>query len=305
MAETSAIEWTDATVNFWWGCTKVSPACDNCYAEDWNALRGNGEWGPNAPRRVIEGARASLQRLNRKAPGFIAMHGRHPRVFMHSMSDLFDNEVSDTLRHEALNEAEKAALCHIQIVTKRIANVEKMVPSHWLEGCWPKHVGLMVSVCQQREAKRDFPRLIALKKRFSLPWIGTSMEPLIEPVDIDDWAADLDWVIVGGESGRNARPMHPTWAGQIMRTCRRRGAAFFFKNGVNGFPNTKPRRTSTPRCAARRWKEDRCPPIRTISPPSASTTAPSSALARSAPARCWKASCAAPFPRNCWHEAFP
>lgn len=236
MAETSAIEWTDATVNFWWGCTKVSPACDNCYAEDWNALRGNGEWGPNAPRRVIEGARASLQRLNRKAPGFIAMHGRRPRVFMHSMSDLFDNEVSDTLRHEALNEAEKAALCHIQIVTKRIANVEKMVPSHWLEGCWPKHVGLMVSVCQQREAKRDFPRLIALKKHFALPWIGTSMEPLIEPVDIDDWAAELDWVIVGGESGRNARPMHPAWVGQIMRTCRRRGAAFFFKQWGEWLP---------------------------------------------------------------------
>lgn len=46
MAETSAIEWCDATVNFWWGCTKVSPGCDHCYAESWNAFRGTGEWGP-------------------------------------------------------------------------------------------------------------------------------------------------------------------------------------------------------------------------------------------------------------------
>ena len=235
MAETSAIEWTDATVNFWWGCTKVSPACDHCYAEAWNDFRGNGQWGPNADRRIIKGARNLLRAINRGAGSFITKMGRRPRVFMHSMSDVFDNEVSDNLRHEALTEARHAAQCHILIVTKRVSNIEKMVLGHW-SGAWPKHIGIIISVCNQREANRDIPRLIALKKRFGLPWIGLSMEPLLEPVVIDDWVRDLDWVIVGGESGRNARPMHPRWAGQIMRSCRNAGTAFFFKQWGEWLP---------------------------------------------------------------------
>lgn len=236
MAETSAIQWTDATVNFWWGCTKVSPACDHCYAEEWNAFRGNGEWGPNAPRRVIKGARALLRKMHFRSDDFIAEHSRRQRVFMHSMSDIFDNEVSAELRIDALDAAEAAPGVNIQIVTKRVSNVEKMVPFHWLEGQWPKHIGLMISVCNQREANRDIPRLIELKKRLGIPWIGVSMEPLLEPVKIDEWAKDLDWVIVGGESGRNARPMHPAWAGAIMRACRRAGTAFFFKQWGEWLP---------------------------------------------------------------------
>lgn len=236
MAETSAIQWTDATVNFWWGCTKVSPACDHCYAESFNAFRGTGEWGPNAPRRIIKGARGLLQRINGTAGRFIAVHGRRPRVFMHSMSDLFDNEVSDNLRHEAMLEAEKAALCHIQFVTKRISNIDKMAPAHWLAGNWPRHIGLMASVCNQREAKRDLPRLIDLKKRLHIPWIGVSMEPLLEPVSIREWVRELDWIIVGGESGREARPMHPRWAADIMRDCKAAGTAFFFKQWGEWLP---------------------------------------------------------------------
>jgi protein gp37 len=179
MAETSAIEWCDATVNFWWGCTKVSPGCDHCYAETLNAFRGTGEWGPNAPRRKIKGAVSLLRMLNRKsATSFFSERGRSIRVFMQSMSDTFDNEVSDDWRAELFAEAKEARWVKIILLTKRGANVPKMVPPDWLDA-WPKHIGLMFSITNQREADRDIPRLIDLKKRLGLPWIGLSLEPLL------------------------------------------------------------------------------------------------------------------------------
>lgn len=66
MAEISRIEWTDATVNFWWGCTKVGPGCDHCYAETWDRRTGGAHWGTGVPRRKIASAAATLARLNRQ-----------------------------------------------------------------------------------------------------------------------------------------------------------------------------------------------------------------------------------------------
>ncbi|KQZ96805.1 hypothetical protein ASD74_05990 [Rhizobium sp. Root564] len=220
MAETSAIEWCDATVNFWWGCTKVSPGCDHCYAETLNAFRGTGEWGPNAPRRKIKGAVSLLRMLNRKsATSFFSEHGRSIRVFMQSMSDTFDNEVSDDWRSELFAEAKEARWVKVILLTKRGANVPKMVPPDWLDA-WPKHIGLMFSITNQREADREIPRLIDLKKRLGLPWIGLSLEPLLGRVRLRaEWLDHIDWVIVGGESGTDARPMHPQWLDDIKNAC--------------------------------------------------------------------------------------
>lgn len=220
MAETLAIEWCDATVNFWWGCTKVSPGCDHCYAETLNAFRGSGEWGLNAPRRKIKGAVSLLRMLNRKsALTFFNEHNRSIRVFMQSMSDTFDNEVSDEWRAELFAEAKEARWVKIILLTKRGANVPKMVPPAWLDA-WPKQIGLMFSITNQREADRDIPRLIDLKKRFGLPWIGLSLEPLLGRVRLKaEWLDNIDWVIVGGESGTDARPMHPHWLDDIKNAC--------------------------------------------------------------------------------------
>lgn len=268
MAETSSIEWTDATINFWWGCSKVSPGCDNCYAEQWNAFRGSGQWGPGAPRRIIKGAAALLRRINRNAGKFVQVHGRRPRVFMHSMSDLFDNELPDETRISALRQAAAASDVHIQMLTKRIGNVRDMVPSEWLEA-WPAHIGLIISICTQREATRDIPKLLALKRELNLPWVGLSMEPMLEPIStllqvrsnvfVDCLAgtyhtmsrdpADLsrmpeiggiDWVIVGGESGKRGqvtRPLHPAWVMAIKAGCARSGTAFFFKQWGDWLPD--------------------------------------------------------------------
>lgn len=235
MAETSAIEWCDATVNFWWGCTKVSPGCDHCYAETLNAFRGTGEWGPGAPRRKIKGAVSLLHTLNRRSPlTFFSEHGRLMRVFMQSMSDVFDNEVDDAWRLELFLEAKEARWVNIIMLTKRGANVLKMIPTAW-HGNWPRHIGLMFSITNQREANRDIPRLIDLKQRLGLPWIGLSLEPLLGRVRLKrEWLDHIDWVIVGGESGKDARPMHPEWLDDIKNACTlrsypRRPVPFLFK----------------------------------------------------------------------------
>lgn len=232
MAETSKIEWTDATVNFWWGCTKVGPGCDNCYAEDLNRFRGTGEWGPGAARRWIKGSTALIRKLNRQHEKFFAEHGRHRRVFIQSMSDLFDNEIGADWRAAAFAEIEAADSLDVQIVTKRVSNVEKMVPQSWRDGRWPRHVGLMITVCTQPEADRDVLRLLDLKGRFGIPWVGLSMEPLLEQVKLNPkWLApgQLDWVIVGGEGGKHARPMHPDWARALRDQCAAAGVPFLFK----------------------------------------------------------------------------
>lgn len=236
MAETSAIEWTDATLNFWWGCTKVSPGCDNCYAETWNAFRGNGMWGPGAPRRAIKGSAALLRKMNATAPDFESIHGRPRRVFVQSMSDTFDNEVEQVWRYAAFCMLEAATNLRFQLLTKRIGNVEKMVLDTWRSIEWPWHVGLMISVTTQKEATRDIPKLVDLKKRLGIGWIGLSMEPMLESIDISKWAKDLDWVIVGGESGKLARPLHPAWVVTVQQQCARAGIAFFFKQWGEWLP---------------------------------------------------------------------
>lgn len=242
MGETSAIEWTDATVNFWWGCTKVGPGCDHCYAEAVDKRTGGAHWGTGAPRRQIASAAKTLEKLNRQG-------GK--RVFIQSMSDLFDNDVPGAWFDEAWAHIHNATNCRIQIVTKRISRVEKAVAESG-PPTWPAHAGLMITVVNQVEADRDIPRLLALKEKLGIPWVGLSMEPLLGPVDLTEWLHDsdclmvlaraeatctcsdpredhIDWVIVGGESGPKARPMHPDWARSIRDQCQAAGVPFFFK----------------------------------------------------------------------------
>lgn len=249
MAETTKIEWTDATVNFWWGCTKVGPGCDRCYAETWSGRFGESLWGVGAPRRKIKGAVALIQRLN--GSSFFYENDRRMRVFIQSMSDLFDTEVPLAWFAEAWGKIAQCDRLDIQIVTKRISVVEKRLDAIGVT-TWPKHAGLLVTVCNQGEADRDIPRLLALKAKLGIPWVGVSAEPLLGPIDFtsvayqdgqvdalrgDLWggsgtgafASGLDWIIVGGESGPNARPMHPDWARAIRDQCADAGTAFFFK----------------------------------------------------------------------------
>jgi protein gp37 len=244
MAEHSKIEWTDATVNFWWGCTKVGPGCDHCYAERLDHRHGGGHWGTGAPRKKIKGAAALIHRLDNSysdwAADSIASCGNarafglpvpsmylRQRVFIQSMSDLFDLEVDLDWFAEGWDLIERCDRIYIQIVTKRISAVEKRLAAIG-RTTWPQHAGLVVTVVNQDEADRDVPRLLALKAKFNIPWVGLSIEPMLGPINLSRWPG-LDWVICGGESGREARPMYPEWAQSLRDQCAAAGVPFFFK----------------------------------------------------------------------------
>ena len=226
MAEVTGIQWTDATVNFWWGCTKVGPGCDHCYAEAWSLRFGENIWGPGAPRRLIKSATALLTKLHRQSDAFYNEHGRRRRVFAQSMSDMFDNEVERNWLLTSMDWITSAHSLDFQIVTKRVTNVEKRLG----DMPWPRNAGLIISVVNQAEADRDIPRLLELKAKLGIPWVGLSIEPMLGAIALrPEWLVLLDWVIVGGESGSNARPLHPAWVRSLLDQCAGAGVPFFFK----------------------------------------------------------------------------
>lgn len=272
MTNQTNIEWCDFTVNFWEGCQKVGPGCDHCYAETRDKRFTGGEhWGPGAPRRKVKGGMAKLRKINRDAEQFHADHGHRPRVFCSSLSDVFDNAVSLSWRREAFQSIEAATATRILLLTKRVGNVFKMVPATWLQDGWPAHVGLMITVVNQEEADRDIPKLLELKARFGIPWVGLSVEPMLGSMDLSRWfygfekACDqcpkdadcqcgwelrrdlpdniapgsVDWVICGGESGPGARPMHPDWVRSLRDQCKAAGTPFLFKQWGEWLPREK------------------------------------------------------------------
>lgn len=278
MTNQTKIEWTDFTVNFWEGCQKVGPGCDNCYAETRDKrFTGGKHWGPDAPRRKVKGGIAKLRKINRDAAAFKEANGHWPRVFCSSLSDVFDNAVDPEWRREAFTAITVAPRVRIQLLTKRIGNVEKMIPEIWKSNGWPHWVGLMITVVNQEEADRDIPKLLDLKARLGIPWVGLSMEPLLGAVDLseawhgedalnaDCWGdcgwcdkgrpalhnckngrqtseeflkgkSGLDWVIVGGESGHHARPIHPDWVRSLRDQCTEAGVPFLFKQWGEWIP---------------------------------------------------------------------
>jgi protein gp37 len=238
MSANSKIEWTDATVNWWWGCREVSEACRYCYARTMDRMRGplfdhgRVHWGPNAPRWVrTDSATEEARALDRKA----ARAGQRLKVFVNSMADTFEDHAQlPPARSILFAEIEQLTNLDFQLLTKRPENIAKMVPSHWLAN-WPAHVWIGTTVENQECADKRIPELLKIpaKVRF------LSCEPLLGAVDLHftnglvhgEDAADycVDWVICGGESGLNARPMHPDWARSLRDRCLEASVPFFFK----------------------------------------------------------------------------
>lgn len=233
MAGETGIQWTDSTWNAWWGCQRVGPGCDHCYAEALDKRTGGEHWGAHAERR-----RTSLANWNepvkwqRNADAFEAKAGHRRRVFCGSMMDIMDNAVPLDWSRDAFYRIEACDRLDWQLLTKRVGNVLGRVPERWVVDQWPQHVGLMITVVTQDECDRDIPKLRHLKHSCGIPWVGLSMEPLIEPCkpDLDS----VDWVIVGGESGHGARPFDTAWAEAIVRQCESAGVRCFVKQlGAN------------------------------------------------------------------------
>lgn len=256
------IEWATHTFNPWIGCTKVSPACDHCYAENLMDSRMHVvQWGAGRPRRRTK-ARTwnDPVRWNAEAQ----RTGVRARVFCASLADVFDNEVPDQWRMDLFALIAKTSHLDWMLLTKRIGNARPYLQrdglAHDLVG---ERVWLGATICHQAEADRDIPKLLATPaaKRF------VSMEPLLGPVDLERIRVDtgptlgrwidalrghtwdesvyagggaplhsdppdidrLDWVIVGGESGPQARPMRPQWARDVRDQCATADVPFLFK----------------------------------------------------------------------------
>lgn len=250
MAENTKIEWATHTFNPWIGCTKVSPACDHCYAESWAKRSGMVKWGASEPRRRTSDAN---WRQPLKWNAEAERTGTRSRVFCASLADVFDNAVDPAWRRDLFKLILSTPHLDWLLLTKRIGNAKQMIndvlpdsikllPSgHPITWPWP-HVWIGATVVNQEEADRDIPKLLAVPaaKRF------LSMEPLLGPVSFDGMFSnpssssdganapeELDWIIVGGESGPGARPMHPDWVRDIRDQCVSAGVAFHFKQHGN------------------------------------------------------------------------
>lgn len=229
MGERTGIEWTDATWNPWQGCHKVSPGCKNCYM-----FREKRAYGQE-PNVVV---RSKPQTFN------LPRRLRTPqRVFTCSWSDFFIEE-ADPWRDEAWAIIRATPHLTYQILTKRIERVQPLLP--WSYGTpWP-HVWIIVSVEDQLRADQRVPELLRVNAAIR----GVSYEPALVSVDFSRWlyhgdtcgfalygdpaictcaAPPLDWLIVGGESGPSARPMHTSWARAVRDQCQAAGVPFFFK----------------------------------------------------------------------------
>lgn len=259
MSEATKIEWCDSTFNPWTGCTKVSPGCDACYAEAWSKRAGErvGKWGPGAPR-VRTSAHLWRQPLkwDREHAAFAAEHGRRRRVFCASLADVFDNEVNPTWRVDLFDLISRTTNLDWLLLTKRIGNAKEMIDSSkttlrlggWKQPPGPlPNVWLGATVVNQEEAERDIPKLLTTPASVRF----LSMEPLIGHVDLARWLPSkalrvthdrgvaptrLDWVIVGGESGTKARPMHPDWASSLRDQCAAAGVPLLFKQWGEWLP---------------------------------------------------------------------
>ena len=303
MAEKSKIAWTDATLNFWSGCTKVSPGCTNCYAEGLSNRRMTtkagagiiGEWGPSGIRRKSKSAVNDALRLNAKPwvcedcggsqsqdPSLTnglcwqtvcdgKLHRR--RIFSLSLGDWLEGppvKVVDGVpyggipvewRAEMLDTIRRCDQVEWILCTKRpelwaqrlkaaydwLAGTELNVwISDWLDEAYPKNITVLTSVEDQATADARIPAL----PRIPAARRGLSLEPLIGPVDLSRYlrrrevpictgprnnvvtgftAPELDWLIIGGESGPKARPCNVEWIRSLVRQGQAAGVPVFVK----------------------------------------------------------------------------
>lgn len=231
MSANTKIEWADHTFNPWEGCQKVGPGCDHCYAETRNARFAGGQainWGPGAPRRRTSAKNWNLPiKWNAEA----AAKGIRYRVFCASLADVFDNEVDREWRDDLATLILSTPHLDWLLLTKRIGNAGAMLGEMFLDGA-PANVWLGATIVDQDEYDRDAHKLhrIAVSKRF------LSIEPMLGPIHGAPSIGAFDWVIVGGESGHGARPIHPDWVRSLLDQCDWYGVPFLFKQWGEWLP---------------------------------------------------------------------
>lgn len=228
MSNKSAIEWTDATWNPVTGCTKITRGCDNCYAARF-AERFRGI--PGHPYEHGFDLRLRPERLTQP------LSWKRPRrIFVNSMSDLFHKDIPTAFIDRVFGTMEAADWHVFQVLTKRSALMKDYLQGRYGQSPAPRHIWCGVSVEDHLAIARvRHLQMSPVQVRF------LSIEPLLGPVgelDLDG----ISWVIVGGESGPNARPMERHWVLDIRDLCERNGVDFFFKQWGGMTPKSGGRR---------------------------------------------------------------
>jgi len=266
MAENSKIQWTHHTFNPWIGCTKVSSACDNCYAQIATPTRvkraaGQETWGPHADRQRTKTWRDTIK-WNKALEGT----GKRERVFVASLADVFDNHKSilPEWRSEMWELIKSCTNLDFLFLTKRPQNIKKYLPDDWGNGY--SNVWLGTTVEDQTEADRRIPHLLDVPARLHF----LSCEPLLGHVDLAEcwhgedalgaecwgdckWCENgriplhncakgkqsdeqfskghsgIGWVITGGENASKFRPADVDWFRSLRDQCAAAGVPFLFK----------------------------------------------------------------------------
>ena len=264
MGKNTKIEWTDATWNPIRGCSRVSEGCRNCYAESVAARFSDlGQPYHGLAEFKIIGKDTPNERTEAHWTGEVAFVPEHlddplrwkkpAKIFVNSMSDLFHEKVQDEWI-EKIMQVILACPEHIfQVLTKRPERMGNWVRNWKVGGVKfipPPNLWLGVSVEDQKTADERIPLLLEIPA--AVRWV--SYEPALGPVNFQNWVPrGIDWIVMGGESGKNARPMHPKWARDVRDLCKLVSTPFWFKQWGEWFPRTDAVDISRRHCV---WKDD-------------------------------------------------
>jgi protein gp37 len=232
MAQQTEIVWTKQTWNPIIGCTKISQGCKFCYAEKMaNRLAANPKTSQSYAQVMSNGhwnGQTFLVEKQLLKPSF----GEPCMVFVGSMTDPFHEATPFEWLDRVFAVIEKHPQHTFQILTKRPARMFEYFAKHPL----PDNVWLGVTAENQAMAEERIPQLLRLDPRIAF----VSIEPCLGAIDLSliPNANLLDWVIVGGESGKNARPMHPDWVTAIHEYCTEQEITFFFKQWGEWLPSS-------------------------------------------------------------------
>jgi protein gp37 len=237
MGETTGIAWCHHTFNAWWGCTKISPACTNCYAATFDSRLGGSNWGPKAERKFF-GAKHWNEPV--KWDRLAAKAGKRRRVFCSSMADVFEKHENPEI--DAHMEAARDSLWDLvyrtpnldwMILTKRPENAPRMIAwgefGHFCDP--PANVWIGATVENQQYADERIPHLLAVPAVVHF----LSCEPLLGPIDLSWWVDRPGWidlVIAGCESGTGSRDTQAKWYRDLRDQCARTDSAFFLKQAI-------------------------------------------------------------------------
>lgn len=230
MAKDSKIEWTDHTVNLWWGCTKVHEGCDNCYAETLSHRWGNDIWGEGKDRKRTKSAFKDLNKFQKKSS-----EAGIQKVFVGSMMDIFEKSkplsnptetflTTGDLRDELFRRIDEGQYDKLKFLflTKRPSNINKMIPKQWKDNP-PANVVFGTSPVNQA----TFDNLIGhMNKVAGNKFL--SIEPQLGEIKLHS-VDDVGWIIQGGESGHGKRPFNIDWAYDLKSQCELLDVPYFFK----------------------------------------------------------------------------